>query len=139
MRARPIGDVLADRLDASKVGLRDAGAVLMGQIVGHKYEDDHTEFGFDGEKVVLSGLVGQIGQQMQVHVPAQNVILANIATQGFSARNALPVTVTSLSETHGNGVVVVLQTGGALLLARITKASLREMDISVEKKLFCDH
>lgn len=136
VRAGPIGAVLADPLVAAKVGMRDAGAVLLGQVAGHNVKDGLTEFAFDGGQIVLSGLVGQIGQHMRVHVPAQDVILATAAPQGISARNVLPVTVTSLDQSQGNGVIVGLSAGHARLLARITSASLREMDISVDKKLF---
>lgn len=129
LRAGPLGEVLADPKLSAQLGLRDAGAVLMTTVVGFDAEDGLTKLAFDGGSLVLSGHLGQIGQRLRVHVPAQDVILAVAAPTQISARNILPVTITSLDPETGGGVVVGLRAGGTALLARITKASLRDMGL----------
>ena len=133
VRAGPLGEVLSDPSVAAHVGLRDAGAVLLGTVARHDADDGLTALDFDGGQIVLSGRLGRIGQQMRVHVPAQDVILAVTAPQGISARNILPVTVTSVDAASG---IVGLTAGDTPLLARITKASLRDMQLTVGAQVF---
>lgn len=133
VRAGPLGAVLSDPAVTTRVGLRDAGAVLMGTVARYDADDGLTVLEFDGGQIVLAGHLGRIGGRLRVHVPAQDVILATVAPQGISARNVLPVTITTLDAEDG---IVGLVAGGTPLLARITKASLREMGLAVGMQVF---
>lgn len=136
VKAGPLGAVLADPSVAAFVGLRDAGAVLEGRVTAFDAQDQLSHIAFDGGQVTVSGQVGKIGDITRVHVPAQDMILALTAPVRISARNVLRVKITSLDPAQGAGVIVGLQAGNTPLLARITHASLREMDLQIGQAVF---
>lgn len=136
VRAGALGDVLSHPASVPLLGARDAGAVLLATVVAHEDEDGLTVLEFEGGRLVLSGLVGRVGQNIRVRIPTQDVILARVAPQQISARNVLPVTVSALEIGDGSGVAVGLMAGETPLLARITKASFREMELVVGAQIF---
>jgi molybdate transport system ATP-binding protein len=105
-------------------------------VTGYDTDDQLTHLSFDAGHISLPGHIGQIGQSIRLRIPAQDIILAGAAPVAISARNVLPVTITALEQGRGPGVAVGLQAGQARLLARITKASLREMNLSVGDQVF---
>ena len=95
-----------------------------------------TRLTFDGGQISLPGHVGRLGQGVRVRIPAQDVILASKIPAQISARNVLPVTITAIEDGRGTGVAIGLMAGQTPLLARITKASLRDMKLTVGAKIF---
>ena len=136
VKAGPLGAVLADPVVAAQIGTRDAGAAVLARVVAPDTEDALTTLAFDGGSFVVSGRVGNLGQEMRIHISAQDVILSRDVPKAISARNVLPVRVVSLEGGDGAGVIVGLRAGEAQLLARITKASLRKMDISEGSNIY---
>lgn len=136
VQSGPLGDVLAHPASMPLLGVRDAGAVIIGAVTGYDTDDQLTHLSFDAGHISLPGHIGQIGQSIRLRIPAQDIILAGAAPVAISARNVLPVTITALEQGRGPGVAVGLQAGQARLLARITKASLREMNLSVGDQVF---
>ena len=125
-----IGDVLADPASMSLLGVRDAGAMVLARVTGHNAEDQLTHLAFDGGELSLPDHVGRVGHMLRVRIPAQDIILSRHAPRDISARNVLAVTVTAIRDGQGPGVAVGLRAGATPLLARITKASLRDMQIT---------
>jgi molybdate transport system ATP-binding protein len=136
VRAGPLSDVLAHPASVPLLGVRDAGAVIAAKVAGHDADDHLTHLSFDGGQISLPGHVGRVGQNLRVRIPAQDVILASQVPAQISARNILPVTVTVIEEGRGPGVAVGLMAGKTPLLARITKASLRDMKLTVGAEIF---
>lgn len=136
VRSGGLGDVLSHPASVPLLGARDAGAILLATIVAYDAEDALTVLEFEGGRLVLSGEIGRLGQNVRVRVPSQDVILARVVPQQISARNVLPVTVTALQVDDGPGVAVGLMAGETPLLARITKASFREMGLVVGAQIF---
>ena len=131
-----VADVLSNPTSVALLGLRDAGAVLLATVVAHDVQDAVSVLEFEGGRIVLPGRIGRIGKNIRLRIPAQDVILARVAPVQISARNVLPVTVTALQIEEGAGVAVGLLAGETPLLARITMASLREMDLVVGAQIF---
>lgn len=131
----PLGAVLADHASVAMLGARDAGAVIMAKVVGHDMEDQLTKVSFDGGRINLSGHVGTIGDAIRFRIPAHDIILAGAVPSQISARNVLPVTVTAIDASK-DGVSVSLSAGQTPLLARITQASARDMNLTVGAKIF---
>ena len=128
--AGPLEDVLADPAAMPFTGPRDAGAVLMGRVVGHA-DDGLTKIETPAGAIWVPGAVGRAGGTVRLRVPAQDVILSRDAPIGLSALNVLSVTITGLEQGSGPGVVVALGAGDARLLARVTKRSCAAMGLAV--------
>jgi len=135
VRAGPMGAVLAHPEAVGLLGARDAGAVLAATVVNHDEAGGLTRLSFDGGDIVLPKVLGAVGQNVRLRIPAQDVILAVERPKGISARNILPVTITALDEA-GTGLAVGLQAGASPLLARITTASAHEMHLKVGMEIY---
>ncbi len=131
----PADAVLSDPAAVPFIGVRDAGAVLTGRVVGHA-DDGLTKIETDAGALWVPGAVGHAGGALRVRVPAQDIILSRSAPEGLSALNVLSVSITSLQAGHGPGVAVGLQAGGARLLARITKRSAQSMGLAVGDRIY---
>ncbi|MGH8131777.1 MAG: molybdenum ABC transporter ATP-binding protein [Steroidobacteraceae bacterium] len=69
-------------------------------------------------RVTLTGVA--VGTQVRVQLLARDIILATQPVQGLSVRNALLGTVTEICGDEPAGVLVRVDVGGAIVLARIT-------------------
>jgi molybdate transport system ATP-binding protein len=63
----------------------------------------------------------QLGARVRLQLLARDVILATQPVQGLSVRNALASTVIAISDDEFGGVLVRVDVGGAIVLARITQ------------------
>lgn len=132
----PVGQVLADPQLVPFMGVRAAGAVLIGRVSGRMLDDGLTEVSFSGGRLVLPGHLGAIGQAVRLRVPAQDVILAQSMPDGISALNVLPVTISGIAEGQGPGVAVALQAGQDKLLARVTRRSAARMQLATGQQIY---
>ena len=104
----PLEQVLSDPAAVPLLGVRDAGAVLTGRVIGYDLGDGLTTLALSVGQLVLPGIIGAVGVALRIRVPAQDVILSLTAPQGLSALNILPVTIVSLVSGQGPGVAVAL-------------------------------
>jgi len=127
--------VLSNPAAVPFIGVRDAGAVLTGRVVGHS-DDGLTKVETDAGALWVPGAVGRTGHAIRVRVPAQDVILSKAPPQGLSALNILSGVIMSLEQGQGPGVAVGLRAGNARLLARITKRSAGALGLSVGDQIY---
>ncbi len=132
----PLEDVLSSPSSLRLLGPRDAGAVISATITAHHTDDALTIVAFDGGTLSLPHIPRDIGQILRLRIPAQDIILAAQKPIGISARNIIPVKITDISQGKGPGAAVKLIAGNTPLLARITGASLRDMDLSVGDDIY---
>jgi molybdate transport system ATP-binding protein len=130
-----VEDVLADPAAVPFLGVRDAGAVLTGRVVGHA-TDGLTKIETGAGALWVPGAVGRAGSTVRVRIPAQDVILSRSAPTDISALNVLPVTIAALERGAGPGVAVALTAGDARLLARVTKRSCDVMGLAVGDRIY---
>jgi len=69
------------------------------------------------------------GARLRVQVLARDVIVATREPHALSVRNCLPGVVTALTHDTGDADLVTIDIGGAQLIARITRAATRELDL----------
>lgn len=131
----PAAELLADPATAPLLGLRDAGAILTVRIA-EQAEDGLTRLETGAGPLWLPHVGGPVGAALRVRVAAQDVILALDRPQGLSALNILPVTVTTLHDGQGPGVLVGLDLGGQGLLARVTRRSVQALALAPGQRLF---
>jgi molybdate transport system ATP-binding protein len=64
-----------------------------------------------------------VGARVRVQLLARDIILATQPVQGLSVRNALAGTVRDIAPDEDESVLVRIDVGGAMVLARITQAA----------------
>ena len=124
----PAAAVLSDPANAPLMGLADAGAILTMQVAAHE-DDGLTRLETAAGPVWLPRLSAAVGKHVRIRVAAQDVLLARHRPENISALNILPAHVTEVQDGRGPGVLVRLDLGGELLLARITRRSARSLEI----------
>ncbi|MEO1640850.1 MAG: molybdenum ABC transporter ATP-binding protein [Pseudomonadota bacterium] len=134
--AGPLAQVLASPAAVPLIGVRDAGAVIETTIAGRLLDDGLTELAFSGGRLMLPGMLGQLGQKMRVRIPAQDVILARQVPKEISALNVIPVMITEIGEGKGPGMAVALRAGQDQLLARVTRRSAGRLGLAVGQEVY---
>lgn len=122
-------DVLSDPLAVRHLGIREAGSVILARIKSH-HPDGLTELSAACSSLFLPKISGQTGDEVQVRILAQDVILARKRPEGLSALNILPVTIKSIQSGDGPGAVVRLEADGTSLLARVTRRSAKDLELA---------
>ncbi|MGR3320928.1 MAG: molybdenum ABC transporter ATP-binding protein [Pseudooceanicola sp.] len=122
LRAGPAETLFADPELAPAFGLREAGALLTGTVEAH-HADGLSEISVAGGRLFLPRVDAAPGARLRVRIEAQDVILSRDRPEGLSALNILPATVAALKDGAGPGVIVQLDAGGEMILARLTRRS----------------
>jgi molybdate transport system ATP-binding protein len=127
------GDVGALSLGAALhdvIGIEAAGSVLDGEVVAVDTQNElaTVNLGSAALRVAASGL--QSGQRVRLRLLAREVILATTEPRGLSVRNQLQGRVATISDANDGGVLIAVDIGGATVLARITHAATRELQLA---------
>ncbi len=120
-RQGPASEVLADP-SVTPAGVRAVGAVLRVRVQAH-HDDGLTELDAGGSALFLPRIPHQIGAELRIRIPAQEVILSNKPPEGLSALNVLSGTVDTIRAGEGPGAIVSVKTMAGVVLARITRRS----------------
>ena len=119
-------------------GLGNPSGVLLGAlidtvVVGTR-PDGLTELAFDGGGLAAP-VSAQPGRSLRVRIAAEDILLARSEPKGISANNVIRTKVTELryAETLAD---VELAAGAARLVARITAASARRLDLASGDEIF---
>lgn len=126
----PVGTVMG-RLDLSAVtGAQDAGAVLDLTVEHHVPGDGLSVLAFDGGRLTVPQIDRAPGAAVRLHIHARDVIVALYPLAGVSLRNALAATVVEVAEAGPSSADVRLAVGASFLIARITRAAVRELGLA---------
>ncbi|MCK0137987.1 molybdenum ABC transporter ATP-binding protein [Aliiroseovarius sp. F47248L] len=109
-------------------GVRDIGAVIEARVTAH-HPDDLTELEAGGLPFLLPYVDRAVGEKLRLRIAAQDVILSNSRPKGMSALNILPGTIADIQASDGPGAVISLDTAAGRVLARVTKRSVKAMDL----------
>lgn len=119
----PLQSTLA-RLDLPPALGEALGAVIAGRVVGYDADDRLIELEFPGGRLWLPHRHEQVGQPLRCRIGARDVVLARLPQSGTSALNQLPCRIVAVADAdHPAQLLVQLDAGGCLLLARITRRS----------------
>ncbi len=122
VRSGPTAELLADPDAVPSLGPREAGALVEARVTAH-HPDGLAELATSAGTLLLPGISAMPGTILRIRIPAHEVILALTPPEQISALNILPATIRSLRFGDGPGVMVQLESGTDLLLARITRRS----------------
>ncbi|MFP6732354.1 MAG: molybdenum ABC transporter ATP-binding protein [Rhodospirillales bacterium] len=132
-----VGEVeeLMSRLDLFPLtGRFEAGAVLAATCQGYDAEYGLAELAFAGGTLRVAGAEQAIGTEVRVHIRARDVSLMLGRPEMSSVLNVFEGTVVKIAET-GSPQVDVLIDIGSPLIARITRKSMRDLNIRPGVKL----
>lgn len=123
----PAVQVLSDPHMA--LGLRDAGAILTGQITAH-HADGLSELATAGGPLFIARNAAAVGTALRVRIEAQDVILSRNRPMGLSAMNILRGKISAISSREGDAMVA-LRMGEENLLARVTCRAVATLGLQV--------
>ena len=111
-------------------GRFDAGVVVEASVVAHDLAFQMTGLRCQGHELTLPLVPVEIGEVIRLRIRARDVALATEVPRGLSIRNVLPVEIVSISaEPETAFAEVVLAFGAKKLRARITRASIAELNL----------
>ena len=134
-----VGDVdeVMGRIDLKPAtGRYEAGSVLDTRVAAHDAEDQLTTLVFDGGELIVPHLDASIGERVRARIRARDVSLSIRRPTEISILNALPAHVTAIDDETGPIVDLQLAVGGAILVARITRRSFRQLGIHEGQELY---
>ncbi len=112
------------------------GAVIEARVAGHDTDFFLTQAEFDGGLLLLPGELGAIGQSLRLVVLARDVSLTLQQPTGTSILNILEAQVDAIEADGESQVIVKVIVGNTELLARITRKSLSDLNLSQGSKVF---
>jgi molybdate transport system ATP-binding protein len=113
----------------SIVGPDLVGAVVEGLVTRVNAETGSAEIAVGTGTLHVSLRDAPLGARVRLQLLARDVILATQPVQGLSVRNALASTVIAISEDVFGAVLVRVDVGGAIVLARITQDARRALNL----------
>ena len=125
------------RLDLPTAFGEDAGVVIESEIAGHDPAYHLTRLMFQGGEVLVAQRGEAVGHRLRFRVHARDVSLTLERAEGTSISNLLPVRVDEVvsADTPAH-VLVRLDAQGTPLLARITRRSADQLDVTEGKALW---
>ncbi|CAO4145943.1 Maltose/maltodextrin import ATP-binding protein MalK [Methylorubrum aminovorans] len=113
----------------------EAGSVLAMQVERHDPATGLTRLTGPAGPLDLPLIDAPAGRRLNLRVPARDVLLALARPDGLSARNVLPGHILSMRE-EGTACLVEVTCGEATLAARLTRASARDLGLTVGRPVF---
>ncbi len=108
------------------------GAVL--EAVAGDKEGDLTALMFDGGRLLVVEATEK-GRKLRVRIGADEILIAREAPSAISANNILPAVISDVILDRGRAEIV-LRCGSARLVARVTAASVRRLELAKGLQVF---
>lgn len=125
----PIAEILLHTNLFAQSGLAEAGALIEAQVLRHEDAFDLTVLQARAGPLTVPQLDRPIGTTLRVRLRARDIILSLKRPEGLSALNVLPGKISSIDDTGGPSVDVMLDCGGDGLVARVTRKSVHELGL----------
>jgi molybdate transport system ATP-binding protein len=133
--AGPLNDVLVGDV-AGLRGSRDAASVLMGNVAGYDSVDGLSEIEVGGQLLLVAGRAGVAGAAVRVRIAARDVSLATVRPSQTTILNCLEMVIAGIDARAEADATMTLRLGAQTMLARVTKRSLRTLDLKVGQTVF---
>jgi molybdate transport system ATP-binding protein len=127
---------IMSRLDLRPLtGRYEAGAVIPAVLIGHDHENALSELGFANRSLLVPRLNLYSGESLRVRIRARDVSLSRNRPEQSSFLNIFDGAITEISSDEGAQVEVLLDIG-VPLIARITKKSMKTLELQVGDRIF---
>jgi molybdate transport system ATP-binding protein len=130
---------LVQRLDLdTNTGRFDASVLVEGAVTRFEERLRLTHVDIGGPSLVITGLPAlPAGENIRLRVHARDVAIATAPVSGLSIRNIIPGTISEVTLQEALGAADVwVTTSGPTLRARLTQASVEDLDLAVGKRVF---
>ncbi|MEO7206963.1 MAG: molybdenum ABC transporter ATP-binding protein [Steroidobacteraceae bacterium] len=118
------------------IGADAVGAIVDGTVLGKDSSSGLTRVQVgQGELKVQCG-TGQPGTRLRVQLLARDLIVATEPPRQLSVRNSLAGVITSVAEDVDESDLIVIDIGGILIMARVTKAATHELGLAPGKPVW---
>ncbi|HEV7717964.1 MAG TPA: molybdenum ABC transporter ATP-binding protein [Arsenicitalea sp.] len=131
----PLNDMLLGEALGVKRS-RDAAAVLSARVLGFDAGDGLSELELCGQRLLVAGVAGAPGAMVRVRIAARDVSLAVTEPSASTILNRLRVRIVGIEAPDGADATVVLDLGGAAMLARVTTRSVRALGLHSGQEVF---
>jgi len=118
------------------IGSDAVGAIVDGTVLGTDGSSGLTRVQVGhGELKVQYGKTAP-GTRLRVQLLARDLIVATEPPRHLSVRNSLPGVITSVANDVDDSDLIAIDIGGILIMARVTKAATRELDLAAGKSVW---
>lgn len=131
----PLQKVLVE-LDIPVLGGSNAGSVIDGTVENYDRDDHLACLAFSGGRLWVPGDVGPAGANLRLRIQASDVSLCRSRPEHSTILNILPVDVEVIQAGDGASMLVRLRIGDDRIVARVTRRSIRELDLREGETLF---
>jgi molybdate transport system ATP-binding protein len=113
------------------IGVDAVGAVIDGTVLGKDSASGLTrvQVGHGALNVKLADM--SVGTRLRVQLLARDIIVATQPAQSISVRNSLKGVIAAIARDHDDSDLITIDVGGAAVLARITHAATRELNLAI--------
>ena len=125
-----IGAISLDARLRSLIGPDAVGAVLDGVVLGEDPPSGLTRVRVGGGELKVQTLEVAPGTALRVQLLARDLIVSTQMPQHLSVRNNLKGVVTAIIDDDADSDLIAIDIGGAQVLARVTKAATRELELA---------
>ena len=129
-------DAILRRADLVPVHEAEAGALIDMTVEAHDEESGLTRLRGRIGTLAVPHLSQAVGSAVRIRIPARDVLVALKAPVGLSARNLICGRVLSLSPSGTAAVLAEIDCSGVILTARLTRASVRDLDLEPGRPVF---
>jgi len=124
------------RMDVPSLAGTQAGSVIEGQAQAYDETDDLTRLRFSGGDLWVPGQADRNGETLRLRIRASDVSLCRVMPEQSTILNIIPATVEALQADHGPSMLVRLVLGIDRIVARVTRRSVRELEIKVGDEVY---
>ena len=110
--------------------LGEAGALISARVVGHDPDDGLTELATSSGTVFIPRTDVPPDAPIRLRVSANDIMISLSPPDGLSALNVLPASVESVEIAGDTAANVHLRSGDDQLVARLTRRSVRRLDLT---------
>jgi molybdate transport system ATP-binding protein len=122
-----MAQISLDRRLRALIGPDAVGAIIDGQIVGPETASGLTRVRVGGGELKIPGAAPPPGTALRLQLLARDVIVSTQPPRDLSVRNSLAGRVTSVCDEDANSDLIMIDIGGAEIMAQVTKAATREL------------
>jgi molybdate transport system ATP-binding protein len=110
--------------------------VLTGTVAGYDGADGLSEIDIGGQLLLVAGRAGEAGTAVRVRIAACDVSLAILRPSQTTILNCLEAIIMAIEPGSDADATVTLSLGSETMLARVTKRSLRALDLRLGQQVF---